>query len=270
MSWPIQEYFSSNGIRYYQCGETKPAMIFLHGLLGSGKNWQIFVRWIAQHHNITAIAPDLRGHGQSKGFQGPATIQTLVDDIGLILGEITNKNVLLLGHSLGGKVAIQLGNQYPQYIQKLMIVDIPLDPIPPDTLDVLPWLRSLTIPTPDIATARKHLQQFTKDERLVEFLLTNLVSTDQGFVWRLDLPGMQGIADDLKILKLHSQWAQLKMPIWLIKGRKSEYLSQAQAMEMVAVKSPEQLKYIEMQNAGHWCHADEPMQFRKILGEFVG
>lgn len=267
----MHNIISSNHVLYHQqIGDKKPQVLFIHGLLGSTRNWQIFLRILHHDCNITAAAVDLRGHGESPHFEkGREHFDVFVEDVQHWIQEKTSFPIALIGHSMGGKVAMCLAARFPHLINRLMIVDIPASPIAPDVENVIDWMQEVPTPNSDPDIAKQYLQKHTQDQRLVTFLLTNWKQTDRGWIWRVDMEGLQYISTQLKALQLEQEWQNIQAPITLVRGAYSEHFSEAQALQMIAAKPNHPIQYHILNKSGHWCQADEPQKFRAILKEFV-
>lgn len=261
---------TNNLLNYYQVGDEHPQVIFIHGLLGSGQNWQTFLRVLNHDQKISVAAVDLRGHGKSPHFQGPGEFQIFVDDMQKWLKQYTQQPIYLVGHSMGGKVAMCVAARFPELIKKLMIVDITFEPIRPDVENVIEWMKTVETPNIDPNIAKIKLQQYTHDERLCNFLLTNWYLAKDGWSWRVDLNGLNDIALQLQQLNLQEDWQAICAPITLIRGAHSEHFSELQAQKMLSLLPNNPVQYIILHKSGHWCHADEPQRFRAILNEFIG
>ncbi len=267
----IIEGHSQHSLYYYQCGSLPCQVFFIHGLLGSGRLWQTFLKMMLHDKGMSSCALDLRGHGRSPKFDRLSPFQTMVADVIQFILDIGKPPVYLIGHSLGGKVVMRLAAQAPELIKKVMIVDIGLDPIPPNIPNAISWLQAIPTPVASFEEARKQLQQFTTDQRLCDFLLTNLSAkeNEQGLHWRVDLEGLQELVEELKYLSFYEEWRQIEAPITLVRGGNSDHLILEHAEEMIRQKRDNQVQHVILPRSGHWCHADEPQKFRAALEEFV-
>ncbi len=263
----IREEKSSLGISYRGFLIENPNIVFVHGIFGSGRNWQNYLRFVAKEYNLPALALDQRGHGQSDFFSSPATLQTLADDLIHFLKEKVKTPALLIGHSLGARVVMKVAAQSPDLIRSLMIVDSNLEPIPTQRLSPLDWMKSVPTPIKNRSAARDQLKTFSTDPMIVNFLLTNLIEKENGWEWRIDLNGLTELRENLAQVSLEQDWAKISSPIHLVRGEKSEHLTALQAKEMIA--SARDIKFYEIPEAGHWCHAENPAEFQKALREFL-
>src|SRR3982751_66174 len=102
-------------------GAGQPPLVLLHGMLGSSRNWQSAGTDLAQHFHV--LAPDLRNHGRSP-HAPEMTYEAMMDDVLAWLDANSLPRATLVGHSMGGKVAMLLACRHPERVQRLIIVDI--------------------------------------------------------------------------------------------------------------------------------------------------
>ena len=169
-------------------GAGRPPLVILHGMLGSSRNWQTAGRDLAARYHVWAL--DLRNHGGSPQATAmtpavlAADVQAWLDARGL--GRVT-----LLGHSLGGKVAMRLACRQPERVERLIVVDI----APRDDHTGAPRAEFAAMGALDLATlssraaAERQLEAQVPDWALRKFLTTNLVQDDAGaWRWQVNLP----------------------------------------------------------------------------------
>jgi pimeloyl-ACP methyl ester carboxylesterase len=132
-------------ISYVEAGEG-PVLLLIHGIAGNCENWGEVVEPLARHH--TAIAPDLPGHGASEAGAGDYSIGALASGLRDLLLALGHERATVVGHSLGGGVAMQLAYQYPEMIERLVLVSSGgLGP------EVSPVLRAAALPGADLFIA---------------------------------------------------------------------------------------------------------------------
>ncbi len=241
-------------------------LIILHGLFGLSDNWATHGRSLGEFFHV--MIPDLRNHGQSPHsdvFDYPS----MKEDILEFIEEKGSGEVNLLGHSLGGKVAMMLALENPQIVKKLIVADISPGSYPPN-LEHLQLLNAMLSTDLSIATSRSdiELQLATKikSQRLRQFLLKNIYRAERGrFEWRLNLPA---ISANLPLVMEGIETAGIYPgPALFIRGGKSDYIKENE-FEKIRDRFPNAiLKTIE--NAGHWLHADAPAEFLEIVLAFL-
>src|SRR6266550_1429465 len=154
-------------LNYQVQGHGKP-LIILHGFLGSSDNWRSMSKRLSNHFTVYCL--DLRNHGHSP-HSDAMDYPIMAADLREFVQEQSLAQVFLLGHSMGGKVAMQFAGQYPERVDKLVVVDIAPKAYPPTHQSLLAALRG---PIPEAAVR--------------QFLMKNLTrSSDRGFQWRIAL-----------------------------------------------------------------------------------
>lgn len=159
-----------------------------------------------------------------------------------------------------------LSAMYPQLLEKIMVIDTALHPIDREVFILLDWLKGLPTPIRERREARLYFDELTKDQRLRNFLLTNLVKKDNGYGWRLDLKGLHGVVDSLTTVDLTPYWLKVEVPICLVRGSDSTHLVAKEAERMCSLCK---VDYVEIEKAEHWVHADNPDSFKKCLDKFL-
>lgn len=220
---------------------------------------------------------DQRGHGKSwKPLTGYAA-EDYADDLYLITQELGWERFILVGHSMGGRNALQFASRFPEKVEKLIIEDIGPegDPTAPDYYR---WLLGL-VPTPfenKLAAKEFFMNQFKplvrgrteNPETLGQYLYSNILETPEGKAdWRFSKEAMittvvQGRAKD--------RWQELRnlpMPTLIIRGEQSKELSQDVYRQML-VSNP-RIQGVEISNAGHWVHSDQPEEFLMAIRKFT-
>ena len=252
--------------RYYESGEgTGNPLVILHGLFGNQGNWAWHARELARRHDVYVM--DLRNHGRSDWDAAhdypsmAADVLQTIDDIGL-------ERVDILGHSMGGKVAMALALQAPQRVDRLLVADIA--PVTyPDTPH-LPLQAMQAVPLDSITSrkeADKSMAAVLESDSIREFLLTNLQRDDQGaFRWRCNL---EAIARNFDLVRGFPDFSgQYSGPTLFIKGSESDYIDVAYKDAVTQLFPDASLKVID--NAGHWLHSEKPRAFLKVLNGFLG
>jgi len=244
----------------YGAGEP---LLILHGLFGTYENWGSQIKGLAEHFQVVAV--DLRNHGRSPHadeFTYPAMasdVLELMDDLGL-------ESAHILGHSMGGKVAMQIALNAPQRLRKLVIVDIAPVTYQPHHDSVFQGLFSITLEgLKSRGEADKQLAEHVEEASVRAFLLKNLYRTEEKqFAWRMNLP------------ILHSQYSNISLApagtpfsgeTLFIKGANSDYLIPAYRDQVVGLFPKAGYKVIE--GAGHWPHAEKAEMFGRVLLKFL-
>ncbi len=242
-----------------------PVLIMLHGLFGSLDNF----RSVSLHMEraLTVVRMDLPGHGLSPSLPC-LSIEAMAEEV---LAEIARLGITrfhLLGHSLGGKVAMSVaGSPDCQGLQSLCVVDIAPKDYPPHHQEILEALQAMDLQTiEDRREADRELRSAIPDAGVRAFLLKSLYRHESGRLrWRFDL---KQLAQDYPLISRAPQIRQvIEPPTLFIKGGSSDYLSAADEPAIKAVCAQPSLKIIT--GAGHWPHAEKPAQFTRICQEFL-
>lgn len=246
-----------------------PKIVFLHGLMGFGSNWKTIARRFDQDHQI--LLYDQRGHGRSF-HPSSYTLKDYADDLHKILLELGWSKICLVGHSLGGRVALEFAAHYSSLIEKLVMVDIGPVADLASMYAVEEKLRSVPVPFVSRDQARAFfdgpfLNKY-KSELLKQFFYANIDKDDQGQMnWRFD---KEGILETLRLSRLGDQWSQIKKitkPTLVIRGENSKDLSQEIFEEMKAANPLIQGAVIP--GAGHWVHVEKPQETIQLLEAFL-
>lgn len=245
-------------------GEGKPFVI-LHGFLGMGDNWKTLARQFAES-NFEMHLVDQRNHGRS--FHAyDFDYDIMADDLKAYCDAHNLKNIILLGHSMGGKTAMLFAAKYPDLVNRLIVADISprFYPVHHDAiLDGLSQLNFSEIKTR--GEADKSLSNYVRDAGTRMFLLKNLYWVTKGQL---------GLRINLSVLKenvsevgeaLPAQAIYVK-PTLFLRGDKSEYIGPTD--EGIINRHFTDAKIITIANAGHWLHAENPKDFYEAVINFV-
>ena len=249
-------------LNYRKYGTGAPLLI-LHGLFGSSDNWQSLGKKFSEDYQVYLI--DLRNHGHSlhsKEF----TYDLMAEDINeLIMAENLNK-VTLLGHSMGGKVAMRAVQKFPFHFEKLIVADIGVKKYPMHHDHIIAGLTAIDlIKTSARAEARKLLADYVKEEGVQQFLLKNLYWKEKGqLAWRMNLNVL--IEQMPEILKEIPKEISLT-PTLFLRGEKSKYILQEDFDLLYELFPNSEIETVY--NAGHWLHAENPLDFHQLVSDFI-
>ncbi|GGH41327.1 alpha/beta hydrolase [Mangrovimonas yunxiaonensis] len=245
-------------------GQGTPFVI-LHGFLGMGDNWKTHAKQLAEDgYQVHLI--DQRNHGRS--FHSDVfNYDVLAQDLKTYCDTHGLSNIILLGHSMGGKTAMLFAVDYPQYVSKLIVADISPRFYPVHHDRILEGLSRLDFTEiKSRGQADKVLSNYVSDFGTRQFLLKNLYWKTKGqLALRLNLP----------VLKEHVGEVGEALPMQVkfekdtlfLRGDKSEYIS-PQDEALIHTHFPKAvIKTIE--NAGHWLHAENPKDFYTAVIQFI-
>ncbi len=246
-------------------GENGPDFVVLHGLFGSGKNWRSFAGSLEEDFQVWTL--DARNHGDSPHADS-MNYQQMAEDVARFFAENELKNVILLGHSMGGKTAMQLALQFPDRIAALIVVDIA--PVCYDhlhkQLKLIEAMQELHLAAEmSRSEIEKKLALKIPEKRLLSFLMTNLNRQNGQFQWRI---GLQQIAAGMPdLLNYPDLKSVFKGPVQFIGGENSAYLK-FEYHALIRKYFPES-RITLLKNCGHWLHVEQPAAFQKTVNEFL-
>ena len=248
-------------LHFNKYGEGKPLLIF-HGLFGTGDNWTTHAKKWAEH-GFCVYTIDQRNHGRSPHSEEMNYALMRDDAIDLIALE-NLRDVILMGHSMGGKTVMNVAQEIEFLIEKLIVVDMGVKRYPRHHDTVFQALRSVPInQIQSRAEAEEILAQTTVDKATQLFLLKNLYWKEPGKLdWRFNLDALENHIDEiLAEVPLNSA---VQVPTLFIKGELSNYIlnEDQQQIEQYFPKA----KITEVKNSGHWPHAESPdFFFQEVL-----
>lgn len=247
-------------------GKGKKPLVILHGLLGSSRNWQTAGRDLAADFHVCAL--DLRNHGESF-HAAEMTYALMADDVAAWLDAHHLARAHLLGHSLGGKVAMVLACREPARVEKLVVVDIAPKDYPQSHLREFGAMHGLDLPRlRSRADAEKLIEALVPDWGLRQFLLSNLERTsDGGLRWTINLPGLTGALPALEAEFLHPG-DRYDGDVLFVLGGKSRYFVRGADEARVQPHFP-RVQYAVIADSGHSPHFEAREKFVAIVQEFL-
>jgi esterase len=229
--------------------------LLVHGFLGAGRNLSALARaWSARDPSRTFVLPDLTGHGQSPPLRAGQPLEVMAQDLAELLPEGARADVV--GHSLGGRVALALARSHPERLSSVTLLDITPGPIPPtisESARVLEALLAAPVTAPDRETMRASLLSHGLSPAVAEWVLTNLRPGGDGYVWRIDAPALAAAAPRVNAADLWDVVESRRVPIRAIRGGSAPYVSSAD----VARFSAAGVVVETLENAGHFVHVDD-------------
>ncbi|MCX6232068.1 MAG: alpha/beta fold hydrolase [Bacteroidetes bacterium] len=240
--------------------------IILHGLYGMSDNWVTHAKKLAEKYKV--IIPDMRNHGfsaQSKIFNYDA----MADDIGELIATQHLDNPIILGHSMGGKVAMRFVTDNPTHVAKLIVVDMSMREYKLKDFHIQLMYAMMDINFSQIKS-RKEVEDILGktivDQRILLFIMKNLYRKEnENFSWKLNLPvifdNLEAILEEIKCNQIYHN------PALFIRGENSDYISDADFIKIKHYFPDANLKTVP--DAGHWVQADQPAIFMNILQEFL-
>ncbi len=248
---------------YHSTGHGHP-LVILHGLFGSSDNWYTLSKFFGEKYRVYAV--DQRNHGRSP-HSDTFSYEAMADDLDDLLVQEGITSVYLLGHSMGGKTAMQFAVTHPEKVDKLIVVDIAPGAYPPQHDSIFDALFSLKL---DSYKTRAELDSalalHIPDYAVRQLLLKNVSRDDKGeFKWKVDVRAIYKNYDNINAaIKSDKQFPK---PTIFIRGGRSQYVSDGSLEDIKSVFPLAQIVTIE--GAGHWVHAEAPQEFAKRVMEFL-
>ena len=240
-------------------------LVILHGLFGSGDNWHSQARILAETRPV--LVPDMPNHGQSAHvgeMSYPAQADRLWDALEEIGCGTEDTPVRLLGHSMGGKVALGMAFARPEAVKQLIVADIAPRAYPPRHTEIFAAMERVADAAVDSRSAADTiLAELIPQKPIRLFLLKSLIPDSDGrYHWQLNLGGLRRSYDD--ILDWPYTTERYDGPVLLIAGGKSPYVT-VEEHRVFAAYAPN-LTVETIEEAGHWLHAEARDRFLSILG----
>lgn len=251
-------------LNYKVFGEGDPVLI-LHGMFGTLDNWQTIAKKLAEHFMVFII--DLRNHGRSP-HSDEFDYAIMANDIQEFMESNWIYEAYVVGHSMGGKVAMQLASENPDLVTKLVLVDIAPKVYVGNHQTIFEALFSLNL---DQLESRKEADQLLQDKiesyGVRQFILKNLSinKETQNYEWKMNLPVIHAAYQE--VLGKGNWSTPFENSTLFIKGAQSKYILPEEMKEYKTYFPNATLATVE--KAGHWVHAEQPKVFLEILTDFL-
>lgn len=251
-------------LNYKSFGEGFP-IIILHGLFGMLDNWQTIAKKLADNYMVYIV--DLRNHGKSP-HHDDFNYEIIAEDLQVFLEDNWIYEAHIMGHSMGGKAAMQFALSYPDLVKKLIVVDIAPKKYVGGHQAIFEALLSLDLSTINTRKeAATYLQNKIPDVGTQQFLLKNLSRSKAGpYEWKMNLPVIhQQYATILENVVQQEQ--TFDKPTLFIKGGASDYILEEDLPAIQALFPTAQIESIP--KAGHWVHAAAPKELLDMVKGFL-
>jgi esterase len=250
-------------LNYQRYGHGSP-LIILHGLFGSLNNWNTLSKRFGEYYQVFAV--DQRNHGASP-HSDRSSYPLMAEDLRAFMQQQQLASASLLGHSMGGKTAMQFALSYPEQVAKLVVVDIAPKAYPPHHDTILDALCGLDLSQ---HSSRAELDQALADKidsrPIRQFLLTNVTRDEAGrFVWKMNLDGIKQTYD--QIVGAVEQHGRFDKPALFVRGETSDYIQNTDRPVIEALFP--QARIVTIPGAGHWVHAEAPADFFAAALDFL-
>ncbi|MDF2437585.1 MAG: putative hydrolase [Bacteroidota bacterium] len=240
-------------------------MIILHGLFGQSDNWNSLAKQFGENGYEVFVA-DQRNHGLSP-HSDKWNYQVMSDDLHELITDNNLKDVVLVGHSMGGKTVMQYTLQHPDVVEKLVVVDIGPKYYSPHHQSVLEGLDAVDF---SIVKTRREaediLSQYIDDFGTKQFLLKNIYWKEEGLLdWRFNLKviseKMENVGSNI------SESDSVDVQTLFIRGEKSNYILDSDINHIQELFPRCMLETVA--GAGHWVHAEKPKEFYEAVINFL-
>jgi pimeloyl-ACP methyl ester carboxylesterase len=259
-------------VTYTAAGDDGPVVVLLHGIAGSSRTWDAVLPRLAGTCRV--VAPDLLGHGESAKPKGDYSLGAYASGVRDLLAALGHASATIVGHSLGGGVAMQFAYQFPEMCERLVLVDS-------GGLgrEVTPVLRAATLPGAEVVlpliahrrvlSAGRWLGRFLPSRPALDEIgrgYASLVDTEAraAFVHTarsvIDAGGQRVDASDRLYLAT-------ELPTLVVWGGRDSFIPVAHAERFASHVPTARVEVFE--KAGHFPHCDEPVRFATLLADFV-
>jgi esterase len=249
---------------HYRRYGSGPALILLHGLFGSLNNWHSHARVFASRCSVYAL--DQRNHGASP-HDSDASYSAMAGDLREFMDEHAIADAVVLGHSMGGKTAMEFAGNHPDRVRALVVVDVALRPYPPKHDQIFAMLESVDLRShAQREDVEKAMVPFIQNPGVRQFMLTNIARDAEGALrWRMNVPALRAAYSELAASLPPS--APYPGPALFVRGALSAYLV-PEDMEDIRKSFPA-ATMVAIPGARHWVHADAPSLFQQAVLDFL-
>ena len=238
-------------LNFKKTGTGKP-LVILHGLFGSADNWFSIAKELEK--DFTLYLVDQRNHGDSPHSE-EWNYEVMVEDLKELIDEEGLDKIYLMGHSMGGKTAMNFAVEYPERVDRLIVADIAPRYYEVHHQTILEGLNSIKL---DQIKSRKEaddqLAKYIDEVGIRQFLLKSLGRNSEGFVWKINLPviteNIEEVGEEL------DSDGKYEGPTLFLGGSNSNYIRQEDIPDILEHFPNYQIEFV--QDAGHWLHAEKP------------
>lgn len=241
-----------------------PPLVILHGLLGSLDNWVPHAQMLSPRFQVFLI--DLRNHGRSP-HADEFNYEVMAADLTEFIADQNLGPIHLLGHSMGGKVAMRFAQLHPRATHKLIVVDMSPREYTPRYAGILDAMHALDLSRfQQRAEVDAALTAAAPDKNIRQFLLKNIGRDDHGNIcWKPNIPAIR--ANYHQVRSALPAEPSFTGPTVFVRGGKSDYLRNEDVPQIQQTFPAAKIETIA--RAGHWVHAETPEEFIQIITNFL-
>ena len=250
-------------LHYLEAGEG-PGVLILHGLFGQARNWAAVTKGLAEDYRLVSI--DLPNHGRSPWTED-VSYPSVAANVAEFMTRHKLKRATVVGHSMGGKVAMALALTQPDLVGGLVVVDIAPVPYAHGIQHHMEAMQALPL---ELVTSRESADEMLAggvDDPVVRaLLLSNLARVEDGFAWRINLDGLHDGVDVIHGFP-DMDGAQYEGRTLFVAGETSDFIER-EHKQLIGSLFPN-AEHAVVKGAGHWVHADKPKETIDVLRKFL-
>ncbi|MBK9294915.1 MAG: alpha/beta hydrolase [Oligoflexia bacterium] len=244
---------------------SKPWIIFMHGLLGSSRNWLKIIAEFENDFNIINV--DQRGHGKSEAPDTGYAPMDFAEDVHEIIHDLNIQKAIVVGHSMGARNALILAHHYYNHVSHLIMEDMGPESTYQNAGSLIERLKKIPVPFKDKKSAKEFLLNEFDDPMLGQFLYTRLREDSDGATWDFKMKMVEEIINSGRAKDLWEEVRELKMPTLVVRGGKSTELRAEELEKMISINP--NVKGVTIKDAGHWVHFEKPKEFISAVKDFL-
>jgi pimeloyl-ACP methyl ester carboxylesterase len=252
-------------LKFSEFGAGGEVIIILHGLFGSSRNWTSIARKLSVNNRVLTL--DLPNHGASS-WTDSVSYELLSKLISEFMVEHDLEGATVLGHSMGGKIAMTMALTQPELIKRLIVADIAPVEYNHDNLSVITALEDVDLSS--IKTRNEVDKQLTKkipEQTMRSFLLQNLVYSENKYKWRINIPVIKKSLPRLRGFPSFKENIFFNGPTLFLAATRSNFI-EADHHRTINHLFPKS-SIINIADAGHWLHADNAKAFLGSVFQFI-
>jgi pimeloyl-ACP methyl ester carboxylesterase len=249
-------------LHYKIIGEGEP-LIVMHGLFGMLDNWQTLGKKWAENYQVILV--DLRNHGHSP-WDEDHTYQLMMEDLEELADDLFLEDINIIGHSMGGKLAMKFAQRFPTLMNKLIVADIGPKKYPVHHKQILNGLNNVPInQVKSRQEVKEFLSEYIAEDSTIQFFLKNLYWKEKGrLAWRFNL---DGLTNNIQFVGEDLLGNTFDHPTLFIRGGRSNYILNEDWPTILNTFPNAELATIP--NTGHWLHAENPAMFYNLVHSFL-
>ena len=241
-------------------------LFILHGLYGRGKNWQTYAKKYSSDRDQFVITVNLRNHGGNE-FKKEQSYLLMAEDVTEIINYLGLSKVDLLGHSMGGKLAMVISLLYQPHIDRVVVADIAPVNYSEDNQNIIDVLLSLDLYSIKNRThADEILSNYINEKFLRTFLLQNLELEEGKYKWSINLEVIKKSMKDLRSFPEFDHIKLIENKILCIYGENSDYVKEEYFNNFKKYFS--NVSFQKIKDAGHFLHVEKASEFYEISSNF--